>query len=173
MIPFDKIALALLKELGLEADVCKTEEEAKEKASQINTSLRGSSPKNEEYDRSNLPAHALPPQTTSLTQSPNHPITQSPTSWPIYFFGSDTSGEKSFEEFYTEKEILDTESFINLGVIKNSVKRNIAEIDEIFNNLETLFKKETVTKQEIVEALSAYLPNFAHIETGKGLDMKM
>lgn len=150
MIPFDRIALDLLKELGLKADICASEEEAKQKALALSASRPLASP-----------------------QSPNHPITQPPSSWPIFFFGSDTSGEKSFEEFYTEKERLDNDSFINLGVIKNSVKRNIAEIDEIFNQLETLFKKETITKAEIVEVLKEYLPNFSHIETGKGLDSKM
>jgi FlaA1/EpsC-like NDP-sugar epimerase len=100
-------------------------------------------------------------------------LTVNPKSWPVYFFGSDTSGEKSFEEFYTDNEILDTESFINLGVIKNSKKRSIHEINSIFNNLENLFQKETISKAEIVYVLKEYLPNFEHIETGKGLDQKM
>ena len=134
MIPFDRIALDLLKELGLEAEVCKTENEAKEKAT------------------------ALP---------------LNPKSWPIYFFGSDTSGEKSFEEFYTVNEILDNDSFINIGAIKNSKKRSIQEINLIFNKLENLFQKENITKSEIVYVLKEYLPNFDHIETGKGLDSKM
>src|ERR1019366_3437209 len=86
MIPFDQIALELLNSLGLKADICKTEEEAKQKALLLN-------------DNS--------------------------ASYPIYFFGSNTSGEKSYEEFFTDEEQLDTESFINLGVIKNSKKRNI------------------------------------------------
>jgi FlaA1/EpsC-like NDP-sugar epimerase len=145
MIPFDKIALALLKELNLEPDICQTEEEARTKAASMQRLCE---------ERSDA---ATSPQTT----------------WPIYFFGSDTSGEKSFEEFYTEKEVLDNESFINLGVIKNSTKRSIEEIDAIFNKLDELFQKETVTKAEIVEILKGYLPNFAHIETGKGLDQKM
>lgn len=134
MIPFDRIALDLLTELGLEPDICKTEKEAQEKAMALSTN---------------------------------------PTAWPIFFFGSDTSGEKAFEEFYTENEVLDTESFINLGVIKNSKKRSIAEIDEVFNKLETLFKKPNVSKADVVDVLKEYLPNFAHIETGKGLDSKM
>jgi len=141
MIPFDKIALDLLKELSLEPDICQTEQEAREKAAKIASSL----------------SRSLAP----------------PTKYPIYFFGSDTSGEKSFEEFYTEDELLDNDSFINLGVIKNSVKRDISEIDAIFSQLDKLFQKETVTKAEIVEILKGYLPNFAHIETGKGLDSKM
>lgn len=150
MIPFDRIALDLLKELGLEADVCETEEEAREKSE---VGSRKSEVRGRKSEVSGQKSEKK--------------------KWPVYFFSSDTSGEKSFEEFYTEKEVLDTNSFINLGVIKNSVKRKVTEIDEIFNKLETLFKKEIFTKAEIVEILKEYLPNFEHIETGKGLDSKM
>ena len=100
-------------------------------------------------------------------------INDSSTTYPIYFFNSDTSGEKSFEEFYTEKEILDNDSFINLGVVKNSNKMDIAEIDSIFSQLRTLFDSGNITKSAIVAILKVYLPNFEHIETGKGLDSKM
>ena len=94
-------------------------------------------------------------------------------SYPVYFFGSDTSGEKSFEEFYTENESLDLNSFINLGVVKNSKKRNLSEIDEIFGQLEQLFNNKDVKKSGVVDILKTYLPNFGHIETGKSLDQKM
>ena len=144
MIPFDQIAIDLLKTLGLTPDICKTEEEAKQKA---------------------LALQAFNPH------SPNREVVN--PSYPIYFFGSDTSGEKSFEEFYTEKEILDNDSFINLGVVKNSKKRSISEIDTIFNQLRALFDSGNVTKSAIVDILKVYLPNFEHIETGKGLDSKM
>lgn len=93
--------------------------------------------------------------------------------YPVYFFGSDTSGEKAFEEFFTEKEKLDLDSFINLGVIKNSKKRSPQEIDTIFNQLHDLFESKQVTKASVVEILKQFLPNFDHIETGKGLDSKM
>jgi FlaA1/EpsC-like NDP-sugar epimerase len=93
--------------------------------------------------------------------------------YPVYFFGSDTSGEKTFEEFYTENEILDMDSFINLGVVKNSKKRSIKEIDNIFKQLNDLFESRDVTKAAIVNILQQYLPNFSHIETGKNLDQKM
>ncbi|HEY3370743.1 MAG TPA: polysaccharide biosynthesis protein [Prolixibacteraceae bacterium] len=141
MIPFDEIALDLLKELGFKADICESEEEAKLKA-------------------------------LSLSSSPLLPLPPSPF-YPIYFFGSDTSGEKAFEEFFTEKEALDNDSFINLGVVKNSKKRSIQEIDAIFDQLHTLFESKEISKAAIVDILKVYLPNFEHIETGKGLDSKM
>lgn len=100
-------------------------------------------------------------------------LTETSTTWPVYFFGSDTSGEKSFEEFYTEGEVLDMDTFVNLGVVKNSKKRSIAEIDEIFKQLQNLFRSEHITKSALVTILGQYLPNFEHIETGKGLDSKM
>lgn len=134
MIPFDQIAMDLLHYMGLEADICKTEEEAVHKALLLNENTK---------------------------------------TWPVYFFGSDTSGEKAFEEFYTDTEILDTASFINLGVVKNSKKRPIAEIDEIFGRLRELFSRSDFKKAEMVGILKAYLPNFEHIEKGKGLDSKM
>jgi FlaA1/EpsC-like NDP-sugar epimerase len=100
-------------------------------------------------------------------------LNETSTSYPVYFFGSDTSGEKAFEEFFTESEDLDMVSFINLGVVKNSKKRNIKEIDDIFAQLRALFASEHITKSAIVDILKQYLPNFGHIETGKGLDSKM
>ena len=153
MIPFDEIAIDLLKELGLEADICETEDEAKQKALALS-----------------LPRSPSPSLTLSL--SPSLPFSPSP-SYPIYFFGSDTSGEKAFEEFFTKKEVLDNDSFINLGVVKNSKKRSIQEIDTIFDQLHTLFESKEISKAAIVDILRVYLPNFEHIETGKGLDSKM
>ena len=100
-------------------------------------------------------------------------LTQHSRKFPVYFFGSNTSGEKTFEEFYTKDEILDQEKFQNLGVIKNSIKRDLTEIDNIFKNLTDIFLSNDVTKQQIVNALVKYLPNFEHIETGKHLDQKM
>jgi FlaA1/EpsC-like NDP-sugar epimerase len=104
---------------------------------------------------------------------PTSPRPHVPNSWPVYFFGSDTSGEKSFEEFYTETETRDEKTFINLGVIKNSLKRNKEDIDQIFQQLQNLFDSNAITKESIVNILKKYLPNFDHIETGKGLDSKM
>lgn len=164
MIPFDQIALDLLQELGLIPDICTTEEEAKRKAALLRVD-KWTSGRNENLT-SNDPSSPHPVVHTS-------PPPLVPVSYPIYFFESDTSGEKSFEEFYTEKEELDFDSFINLGVVKNSKKRSIQEIDAIIKQLHTLFESKEITKAKIVDILKVYLPNFEHIETGKGLDSKM
>jgi FlaA1/EpsC-like NDP-sugar epimerase len=93
--------------------------------------------------------------------------------YPIYFFNSDTSGEKTYEEFYTDYEQLDFVTFKNLGVVKNSKKRDHREIDTIITHLYNLFQSKDVTKNDLVNILEQYLPNFNHLETGKGLDSKM
>jgi len=93
--------------------------------------------------------------------------------WPVYFFESDTSGEKAFEEFYTPEETLDFGAFINLGVVKNAKRRSPAEIDAIFEELRRLFQSSGVSKEKIVAVLKDYLPNFSHIEKGRGLDSGM
>jgi FlaA1/EpsC-like NDP-sugar epimerase len=96
-----------------------------------------------------------------------------PKSYPVYFFASDTSGEKPFEEFYTGSEELDMNSFVNLGVIKNSKKRKISELDAIFDRLNALFASDSASKASIVEILKEYLPEFEHSEKGKHLDQRM
>jgi hypothetical protein len=53
------------------------------------------------------------------------------------------------------------------------VKRDINEIDNIFIRLKKLFTSDHVSKAQIVEILKTWLPNFEHIEKGKGLDSKM
>lgn len=93
--------------------------------------------------------------------------------WPVYFFETDTSGEKPYEEFFTEKEAVDYERFINLGVVKNSSRRDIRQMEEIFGRLRALFDSGNVTKAAVVDILKEYLPSFEHIEKGKGLDSKM
>lgn len=95
------------------------------------------------------------------------------TGYPCEFFGSDTSGEKTFEEFYTDSDEKDETKFINLGVVKNSKKRTIDEVEGIFARLHEVFDKGNSTKADVVEVLSEYLPDFRHIEKGKGLDSRM
>lgn len=93
--------------------------------------------------------------------------------YPVYFFETNTSGEKSFEEFYTDTEKLDMEKFANLGIVKNAKRRSFEEIDITFNRLTNLFQQDTIKKQNIIALLTDFLPNFKHIETGKNLDQKM
>lgn len=93
--------------------------------------------------------------------------------YPVHYAVSDTSGEKDFEEFFTEEETVDSARFQALGVItdKDLIERN--KVKQLIDRLEDIFDKDIVSKEVIVEALADYLPNFRHIEMGKGLDSKM
>jgi FlaA1/EpsC-like NDP-sugar epimerase len=93
--------------------------------------------------------------------------------WPCYFFNSDTTGEKDFEEFFTDNEDLDMERFETVGVIKNQPDFDETKLDDFMNGIETLKKKGTWTKDDIVKLYFGLLPEFAHKETGKYLDQRM
>lgn len=95
------------------------------------------------------------------------------TNYPVFYFGSDTTGEKEYEEFYTDSEEVDLSGFQALGVIRNAPKRSMAEIDALFSGLTGLFRNAGTTKSDIVEQMKAFLVNFNHEEKGKNLDSKM
>ena len=93
--------------------------------------------------------------------------------YPVYFSVSDTSGEKKYEEFYTEDEWIDEMRYLRLGVIGNKKAPEKARIDELCQMLEKAFLKSDLSKEEVVALLKKYLTNFEHIETGKSLEQKM
>ena len=93
--------------------------------------------------------------------------------WPVEFFGSDTDGEKTFEEFYTDSDVKNETKFINLWVVKNAKRRPVAEVEAIFAKLHEVFDTAGATKEAVVEVLKEYLPNFNHISKGKSLDGRM
>jgi FlaA1/EpsC-like NDP-sugar epimerase len=93
--------------------------------------------------------------------------------YPCEFFGSDTSGEKTFEEFFTDTDVKDETTFVNLGAVKNSKRRPVTEVEAIFSSLRAVFARKDATKSDVVSVLKDYLPNFQHIEKGKSLDARM
>jgi hypothetical protein len=93
--------------------------------------------------------------------------------WPCLFTASDTTGEKDFEEFYTEKETLDMERFNNLGVIKNEAIYQSELLEMFESNIEGMKQNKHWTKEQIVELFHKMIPDFGHKETGKYLDGKM
>lgn len=93
--------------------------------------------------------------------------------YPIYSFISDTTGEKLYEEFYTQEETVDLNTFHSLGIIKNSATHSHQNIDNCMTDLKSLFKKDTIEKTEVVKLLSRYIPTFDHLEKGASLDAKM
>ena len=143
MIPFDAVVRDMLDEMGLGCRECHSTEEAKE-------AMR-------DY----------------FSHKEHKGVFENGGGYPCEFFGSDTSGEKTFEEFYTDTDVKDETTFINLGCVKNSKKRPIAEVEAIFGNLRSVFAKADVTKEDVIEVLKEYLPDFHHIEKGKSLDSRM
>jgi FlaA1/EpsC-like NDP-sugar epimerase len=93
--------------------------------------------------------------------------------WPCLFTASDTTGEKDFEEFYTQDEILDTKRFKNIGIIKNEQKANNERISFFTSEINKLKKSGVWSKQDIVQIFFQMIPDFGHKETGKYLDAKM
>ena len=93
--------------------------------------------------------------------------------YPVRCFTSDTTGEKAYEEFYVPGEKIDMQRFAALGVVEQTTRHDMAEVNGFFEKLEKIFASEDFTKAQVVEALKEFLPNFQHEETGKNLDQKM
>ena len=93
--------------------------------------------------------------------------------WPCLFMDSDTTGEKDFEEFFTENEVLDMARFQNLGIIKNESVFDGRALDEFTRYIDERKSTKTWTKEEIVALFHKMIPDFGHKETCKYLDGKM
>ena len=94
-----------------------------------------------------------------------------PTKYPIYFFKTDTSGEKTYEEFYTEEEDYEINTYDSLGFI--NTPDVVISFEEVESDFETVFSDANSQKLDIVRIIKKYVPDFEHIETGKHLDQKM
>ncbi|AMD86219.1 nucleoside-diphosphate sugar epimerase [Capnocytophaga haemolytica] len=93
--------------------------------------------------------------------------------YPVYFSKSDTTGEKPYEEFYTEGEEVNLAQYKSLGVITVKDFKTRAAIEELIRTFATLFEREDTKKEDITQVMKAFLVNFDHKETGKYLDAKM
>ena len=93
--------------------------------------------------------------------------------YPVYFFKTDTNGEKLFEEFYTKSDSLDVNMYNSIGIITNSHKPSSKEVKNTLNELNEIFDKKTINKNDIVSVLNNLISDFNHIESGKNLDQKM
>lgn len=132
---FDAIATKLLEVNGYEVTLCKTDDEAIDKAE----ALKNGSQKK----------------------------------YPVHFSASDTSGEKAYEEFYTDQELTCMNRFKALGVITDKPATDRSKVEVLFKNLTDAFAAKNPEKEDIVKIIKDYLPNFQHIEKGKSLDSKM
>lgn len=93
--------------------------------------------------------------------------------WPCLFTSSDTTGEKDFEEFFTDQETLDMERFENLGIIKNEADFDEQLLAEFEERIAAMKQDLAWTKQDLVDLFYRMIPDFGHKETGKYLDSKM
>jgi FlaA1/EpsC-like NDP-sugar epimerase len=93
--------------------------------------------------------------------------------YPAVYFNSDTTGEKAYEEFFVLGEKIDMQRFQSLGVIEQTARHTMKEVDGFFEQLEAIFVKPDFTKEQVVDAICAFIPNFEHEEKGKNLDQKM
>ena len=93
--------------------------------------------------------------------------------YPVVYFKSDTTGEKAYEEFYVPGEKINMERFKALGVVEETTRRPLSEVNAFFEKLEGIFHKDDFTKVQVVEAIKEFIPNFEHEEKGKNLDQKM
>ena len=93
--------------------------------------------------------------------------------WPCYFFDTDTTGEKAFEEFFTDGEDVDLEQFENLGVIRRSALGDRGALDDFLSFARKAKHRRNVTKADYVRAFRTLVPTLRHQETGRNLDQKM
>ncbi len=93
--------------------------------------------------------------------------------YPTVYFTSDTTGEKAYEEFYVPGEKVDMQRFQALGVVEQTTRHKMSEVNAFFDRLEAIFHRDDFTKAQVVEAIKEFIPNFEHEEKGKNLDQKM
>ncbi len=108
---------------------------------------------------------------SSEEEAKSFDIDGNPGKYPIYLFKTDTSGEKTYEEFYTESDKFELEKYHSLGFI--STKQINISFNKVIEDFEKVFNNSESTKRDIVNTLFKYVPDFDHIETGKHLDQKM
>jgi FlaA1/EpsC-like NDP-sugar epimerase len=133
LITFAEIAVKYLEQLGYEAYLCATEEEARSRVDELTSQKK----------------------------------------WPCYFFNSDTTGEKDFEEFFTSAETLDMKRFESIGVIKNEPNYDENLLNYFVDEVSKMKARGQWSKEELVCLFNRMIPDFGHKETGKYLDGRM
>jgi FlaA1/EpsC-like NDP-sugar epimerase len=93
--------------------------------------------------------------------------------WPCYFFASDTTGEKDFEEFYTDAEDLDLKRFESIGVIRCPPKFDAAKLDAFLQSIDAMLTARRWNRAELIDLFNRTITEFNHRETGKFLDGRM
>ena len=152
MLTFSAICDEFVKAEGFEKDLCTTDAEAVQKAAELKDSEL---------------------QNSTLTTDSKLSTLNSKLKYPVRYFASDTTGEKAYEEFYVPGEKIDMQRFQALGVVEQTTRHTMDEVDTFFAKLEDIFTHDDFTKAQVVEAIREFIPNFEHEEKGKNLDQKM
>ena len=93
--------------------------------------------------------------------------------WPVYFFKSDTTGEKEFEEFFTSHEVLDLDRFSNVGIIKNDTNFAADKLEHFEQQIKSWIKCGHYDRSDLISLFNDTIENFDHKEKGKFLDNRM
>ena len=93
--------------------------------------------------------------------------------WPCFFFKSDTTGEKPFEEFYTKNETVFLKKFIDIGIVKNEIDFDVNSLNKFNNEINIMRNNLDWDKVRIIEQIKNLLPEFSHNELKKNLDQRM
>ena len=107
----------------------------------------------------------------SENEAKNFDFKKHKNSYPIYLFKTDTTGEKSFEQFYSETEDYILDDYNSIGYIRTKISE--VSFNDIINDFNKIFDNPNSKKVDIILLLKKYLPEFNHKETGKNLDQKM
>lgn len=144
MLTFSSICDDFIKANGFEKDLCSSDEEAKRKAASL-----------------------------MVEDTQHSTLNTKQQTYPVVYFSSDTTGEKAYEEFYVPGEKIDLQRFQALGVVEQTSRHSMNEVNAFFDKLEGIFTNPAFTKAQVVEAIKEFIPNFEHEEKGKNLDQKM
>jgi FlaA1/EpsC-like NDP-sugar epimerase len=93
--------------------------------------------------------------------------------WPCYFFKTDTTGEKDFEEFYTDSEQVQWDRYSEIGVVQNEAAFAKDDLERFERCIDGMRQAGRWSKGDLLQAFGLLLPDFAHKETGKNLDNRM
>tara|TARA_B100000989_G_C19530878_1_gene469770 strand:- start:3692 stop:4882 length:1191 start_codon:yes stop_codon:yes gene_type:complete len=94
--------------------------------------------------------------------------------WPCLFFGSDTTGEKPFEEFFTSGESLVLDHYEEIGIVKNSKPQELnIDFDTFIDDIDKLFLKKNYSKENIISLFKKIISEFDHEDKGRSLENKM
>lgn len=93
--------------------------------------------------------------------------------WPVYFFDSETTGEKAQEIFWSKNDEIILDRYDSLGVIIQKDDACTDSLDVFEKSVKRMLSDRSWTSDALIELYRTLLPNFDHKLTGKFLDDRM